>query len=79
MKTIATVVLACATLALATSALIPISSNSHQYRWIKAIDTGVQTWPRWIKPINRSDNQLLMVTKERTWYSARWRNMEFKA
>jgi hypothetical protein len=67
MKTILSVLILC--LSLPTDA----SSTFDSYQWVKAIDTGVQTWPRWDLPMNGARNQLVMVTKERT--SHDWRRL----
>jgi hypothetical protein len=65
---------------LGSDSCVPISesSTSDSYRWVKAIDTGVQSWPRWVMPVNGPDHQLLMITKERTWVSIDGKNWDSK-
>ena len=38
--------------------------NASNYRWVRGIETGVKTWPRWVVPIAKADEALLMVAKE---------------
>ena len=40
------------------------------YRWTKAIETGVNTWPRWVHPISFHNHQLTMIADDATWTSA---------
>lgn len=44
------------------------NSDTGDYRWVKAIDTGVKTWPRWVFPIH-GRQKLLMIAEESSWSS----------
>src|SRR5262245_57825498 len=41
-----------------------------QSHWTRAIDTGLKTWPRWVKPIANGSDALLMVAEDGTWCSS---------
>lgn len=43
-------------------------SKTTDYRWIKAVDTGVKTWPRWVFPIP-GRQRLVMIAEEASWSS----------
>jgi hypothetical protein len=47
------------------------ASNSRvsNYRWVKAIDNGVKTWPRWVFPVPMGTQKLVMVAEVATWFS----------
>jgi hypothetical protein len=53
---------------------IPFAPTKHsaptQYRWVKAIDTGIKTWPRWVMPVANDKQRLWMVDKDGSWSSA---------
>src|SRR5262245_52403615 len=44
--------------------------RSIQHRWVRAIDTGTKTWPRWVMPIANGNGALLMVAQDGTWCSS---------
>jgi hypothetical protein len=44
--------------------------TSGGYRWIRAVDPGVKTWPRWVVPIEGNDGKLHMIAADATWSSA---------
>jgi leucine-zipper-like transcriptional regulator 1 len=44
------------------------NSTTSKYRWVKAIDTGVKTWPRWVLPIPGRQG-LVMIADGATWSS----------
>jgi hypothetical protein len=50
-----------------TKSNMKVAGNS---RWVRAIDTGVKTWPRWVMPLSKGDQVLLMIAKEGTWSSS---------
>lgn len=43
-------------------------SKTNDYRWVKALDTGVKTWPRWVFPIP-GRQRLVMIADNATWSS----------
>ena len=45
-----------------------INSRTSNHRWVKAIDTGVKTWPRWVFPIT-GPKGIVMIAEEATWFS----------
>jgi hypothetical protein len=69
MNVVLAVLVTCALFGFDSCLPISESSTASSYRWVKAIDTGVKTWPRWIMPINVADRQLVMIEKEKTYYS----------
>ena len=46
----------------------PVHSASG-YQWIRAVDTGVKTWPRWVVPVAGNDGKLHMIDEDLTWSS----------
>jgi len=44
------------------------NSKASDYRWVKAIDTGVKTWPRWVFPIP-GRQRLVMIAEDASWSS----------
>jgi hypothetical protein len=67
-KRIAAIVLISSSLLFLT--LISYSHSSRSsYAWVRAIDTGVKTWPRWVKPVVGNDLKLRMVANDRTFVS----------
>ena len=46
----------------------PAHSTS-DYQWIRAVNSGVKTWPRWVVPIATNDNKLRMIAEDATWSS----------
>ena len=72
MKTASTLVV----IVVLTTLAIPFSGTkseennpSTNYQWVRAIDTGIKTWPRWVIPISNGDGTLFMIAKEGTWSS----------
>jgi hypothetical protein len=46
------------------------NASKDKHAWVRAIATGKPGWPRWVKPVVGPDNQLWMIDKDLTWYSA---------
>lgn len=40
------------------------------YQWIRAVNPGVKTWPRWVVPVAGKDNKLWMIAEDATWSSS---------
>lgn len=40
------------------------------YQWIRAVNPGVKTWPRWVVPLAGKDSQLRMIDEDATWSSS---------
>ena len=40
------------------------------YQWIRAINPGIKTWPRWVVPVTGNDNKLWMIAEDTTWSSS---------
>ena len=40
------------------------------YQWIRAVNPGVKTWPRWVVPVVTNDNKLWMIAEDATWSSS---------
>jgi len=39
------------------------------YQWVRAVNPGVKTWPRWVIPIATEDNKVRMIAEDATWTS----------
>ena len=58
------------TLSFTLVALTRSARSNPKYRWVRAVDTGVKTWPRWVVPLNANDGTLRMIADNATWTSA---------
>ena len=67
MKAISTLILLLIAL---PSATCSSGHSASGYHWMRALDTGVKTWPRWVVPVAGSDGKLHMIAEDSTWSSS---------
>jgi hypothetical protein len=46
------------------------NTETSPYRWVRALEPGDKSWPRWVRPIVGNDQKLRMIAQEQTWWSS---------